>query len=193
MASPGRQPGSDLGRPLIDWEQAFAFFASLAPERRSYAAVASEFGVSIRTVERHGRSEQWQQRLRLINAQAAAETNSMLGRARAEQIGKLVKLIDASLVAYADRLRRGDVRIGPADLDRLYKLWQQLQHELAQPPETRAADEQPPSPDRSPEHTAAVIEALRETGTLSALGMHAVDPNDTSTPITAITNSTEED
>ncbi len=193
MASPGRQPGSDLGRPLIDWEQAFAFFASLAPERRSYAAVAAEFGVSVRTVERHGRSEQWQQRLRLINAQAAQETNSMLGQARAEQIGKLVKLIDASLVAYADRLRRGDVRIGPADLDRLYKLWQQLQHELAQPPEPQAADEQPAAPARSPEHTAAVIEALRETGTLSALGMHAVDPNDTSTPITAITNSTEED
>jgi hypothetical protein len=193
VASPRRQPGSDLGRPLIDWEQAFAFFASLAPERRSYAAVAAEFGVSVRTVERHGRSEQWQQRLRLINTQAAAETDNMLGHARADQIGKLVKLIDASLVAYAERLRRGDVRIGPADLDRLYKLWQQLQHELAQPPEPQAADEQPAAPLRSPEHTAAVIEALRETGTLSALGMHTVDPNDSSNPITPITTSTEED
>ena len=192
MASPGRKPGSDLGRPLIDWEQAFAFFASLPPERRSYAAVAAEFGVSVRTVERHGRSEQWQQRLRLINAQAAAETNSMLGRARAEQIGKLVKLIDASLVAYAERLRRGDVRIGPADLDRLYKLWQQLQHELARPPEPQP-DQQPLSPARSPEHTAAVIEALRETGTLSALGLHAVDPNETSNPITTSSTRMEED
>src|SRR6266851_4987616 len=179
-------------RAAIDWEAAFAFFASLSPERRSYAAVAAEFGVSVRTVERHGRSEQWQQRLRLIKAQAAAETNSMLGSARAEQIGKLVKLIDASLVAYAERLRRGYVRIGPADLDRLYKLWQQLQHELAQPPEPEV-DEQPASPARSPEHTAAVIEALRETGTLSALGMHAVDPNDTTTPLRPITTSTEED
>ena len=149
--------------------------------------------MSVRTVERHGRSEQWQQRLRLINAQAAAETNSMLGSARAEQIGKLVKLIDASLVAYAERLRRGDVRIGPADLDRLYKLWQQLQHELVEPPEPEADGEQPPAPARSPEHTAAVIEALRETGTLSALGMHAVDPNDTTTPLRPITTSTEED
>jgi hypothetical protein len=59
----------------------------------------------VRTVEKHGRQDKWKQRLRGINAQVAAETNSSLRQSRAEQIGKLVKLIDATLIAYADKLR----------------------------------------------------------------------------------------
>lgn len=48
-ARDSRQPGSDRGRPACDWEQAFVYWAALPPERRSYAAVAAEFGVSART------------------------------------------------------------------------------------------------------------------------------------------------
>ena len=50
MAEGVGRGGSDLGRPAIDWEQAFAFYASLPAERRSYQAVADKFGVSVRTV-----------------------------------------------------------------------------------------------------------------------------------------------
>ena len=35
MATPERKPGSDLGRPAIDWNSAFAFYASLPPDRRT--------------------------------------------------------------------------------------------------------------------------------------------------------------
>jgi hypothetical protein len=172
--APRRKPGRDPGRPAIDWEQAFTFYASLSPERRSYQMVAAQFGVSVRTVERHGREEGWRQRLREIKARVAAETNSSLGQARAEQIGKLAGLIDATLIGYADKLRRGELRMTPADLDRLHKLWGQLSEELAQPDEAR--DEQSPSlSPRSPEHVAAVVEALADSGALEQFRLRLAD------------------
>ena len=172
-----RQPGSDLGRPAIDWEQAFAYYASLQPDGRCYQAVADEFGVSVRTVEKHGRNEQWKQRLQAIKTQAAAEINRALGQARAEHLVDLAKLIEASLIGYAEKLRRGDVRMGPADLDRLHKLWRQLSDELNQPSEPASTDPAPAAT-RPAEHTAAVIEALIETGTLAALGLQAANSED---------------
>ena len=169
MATEPNQSGSRLGRPAVDWEKAFVFYAALPAQTRSYGAVASEFGVSPRTVERQGRQKKWAQRLAEIDAVAAADTDQRLGRARAEQTVKLRKLIDATFIAYADNLRRGDVRIGPADLDRLHKLWRQLDNELEHPP-PRAVT---PAVTRTPEHNAAVLQALQETGALDALGLYA--------------------
>jgi hypothetical protein len=116
MAAPSPKPGSDLGRPAIDWEQAFAHYAALPPERRCYQAVADQFGVSVRTVQTHGRLAKWAERLHLINAEVAAEANIALGHARAEQITKLMKLIDASLIGYAEPPRRGEMRMTAVDL-----------------------------------------------------------------------------
>ena len=48
------------GRAAIDWQQAFLFYAGLPPQQRTYQAVADQFGVSVRTVERHGMNEHWQ-------------------------------------------------------------------------------------------------------------------------------------
>jgi hypothetical protein len=178
-ANGARRAGSDLGRAAIDWEQAFAYYASLPAEGRCYQAVAEKFGVSVRTVEKHGRNEQWKQRLQAIKAQAAAETNRALGHARAEHLVDLAKLIEASLIGYAEKLRRGDVRMGPADLDRLHKLWRQLSDEVDQPNERANTDPPASAATRPPEHTAAVIHALLETGTLAALGLQAADSKDT--------------
>jgi hypothetical protein len=169
MATERSQSGSRLGRAVVDWEKAFVFYAALPAQTRSYGAVATEFGVSPRTVERQGRQRGWTQRLSEIDAAAAAETDQRLGQARAEQTVKLRKLIDVTFIAYADNLRRGDVRIGPADLDRLHKLWRQLDNELEHPP-ARAVT---PAVTRTPEHTAAVLQALREAGALDALGLHS--------------------
>jgi hypothetical protein len=66
--------------------------------------------------------------------------------------------------------------MSPADLERLYKLWRQLSEELDPPSSLERATTR--LPDRSPEHTAAVLEALRETGALQALGLTAVEPRD---------------
>ncbi len=167
--------GSDLGRPAIDWEAAFTFYASLPPERRSYQAVADQFVVSVRTVEKHGRQEGWKQRLAEIKARVAEETNSSLSAAHVEHLENLIKLTDALKIAFADQLRRGDMRQNPADLERMHKLRKQLIEELAEPALT--GPEQPglaPSP-RTPEHTADVIKALQDSGALEALGLQALE------------------
>lgn len=172
-----RQPGSDRGRPACDWAKAFIFWAALPAERRSYAAVAAEFGVSVRTVERHGCLERWQHRLGGINEQAAAETDARLAQEKAALVGRLRMLIGATLTAYTDRLRRDEIRISPADLDRLLKLWQQLDQELDSPPRALSA-ESAPVPARSAEQAAAVVQALAESGALTELGLQIVGRHD---------------
>lgn len=169
--------GSDLGRPAIDWEAAFTFYASLPPDQRSYQAVADEFGVSVRTVEKHGRQEGWKQRLAEIRARVVEETNSSLSAANVEHLKNVIKLTDALKIAFADQLRRGDMPQRPADLERMHKLRTQLIEELAEPAEHDSGQPVSPAPSpRTPEHTAEVIRALQESGALEALGLYAADP-----------------
>jgi hypothetical protein len=166
MADKGnRQRGA---RAAIDWEAAFAFYAALPPAERSYAAVATEFGVSVRTVETHGREDRWKERLREIRAETRKRTLDALTEARVEEIEKLRRLIDASLVGYADNLRSG-MRMSPADLERLNRLSLALSEEAAAPQLT--PDETAEQPERTIEHASAVIDALAETGALKALGL----------------------
>jgi hypothetical protein len=171
MSSPGgRQPRSERGRAAIDWEQAFAFYAALSAPSRSYAAVAAEFGVSVRTVETHGRGEGWRERLRAIEREAARATDDSVREAKVGQLQKLLKLIDASLIGYADKLRQGEVRMTPADLERLHRLWRELGAELGEQGDTEPFKPAAP-PDRTPAHRRAVVEALEQCGALERLGL----------------------
>jgi hypothetical protein len=166
--------GSGSGRPALDWEQAFAYYAALPPSERTYAAVAKQFGVSARTVERHGREEHWQQRLGEIKAEVAASTNTTIAQNRVEQALKTIRLIDATLIGYADKLRRGEMRMVPGDLEKLSRLSEQLMSELAAPAATTSAPAAVTSAPRSAEHLAAVLEALAESGALEALGLQQI-------------------
>jgi hypothetical protein len=168
VASGRRQPGSDRGRPAIDWEQAYAYYAALPPERRSYEAVAVEFGVSVRTVEKHGRRGGWRERVRALEAQAAAELDRQLGQARVKQLADVQKLIEASLLSYAQQLRNGDVQIKAADLPRLFKLLLELWQQPLEPPAaaTAARAVEQTAAERSPEHKLHVLRALHESGAL---------------------------
>src|SRR5438270_1308810 len=164
MAANERKPGPNLGRSSTDWEAAFACYASLPPRQRCYQAVADEFGVSIRTVEKQGRNRHWKQRLRAINAETAAKTNDAISQARADHLSNLGKLVEATLIGYADKLRRGEMRISPADLERLHKLRQQLDDEITGLTGSLQSQRPTPAAPRAGEHTAAVIDALRESG-----------------------------
>jgi hypothetical protein len=126
VASPSRQPGSDRGRAAIDWEAAFAYFASLPPEARSYGTVATSFGVSRRTVETHGRRGGWHERVAAIEADAARHADERLGRARADQLADFHRVIEASCVAYARQLASGQVKVTASDLVGLIKISLQL-------------------------------------------------------------------
>jgi hypothetical protein len=90
---------------------------------------------------------------------------------------KTIRLIDATYIGYADKLRRGEMRMVPGDLEKLNRLLEQLTAELAAPaPPAAAAAASPP---RSPEHLAAVIAALAESGALEPLGLQPIPPPET--------------
>jgi hypothetical protein len=108
-----RTPQRRRGRPAIDWNGAFLHFAALPPERRSYAAVAAEFAVSVRTVERHGLAERWRERALELDRDALASAAERIVEQRAARLSDLEKLVEASLVGYAQKLREGKVRLGP--------------------------------------------------------------------------------
>jgi hypothetical protein len=172
MADSARKPGSDRGRAALDWEAAYAYYAALPPERRSYDAVAREFAVSVRTVEKRGRLGRWRERVRTIEAQAGAELDRQLGQARVKQIADVEKLIEASFLTYAQQLRNGDVQIKAADLPRLVKLLLDLWQEPAAPEPAltgSAARTVPSATERSLGHKLEVLRALHESGALPPL------------------------
>src|SRR3954469_24475229 len=100
-----RKRGSDLGRPAIDWQEAFVYYASLPADKRNYRAVATHYRISVRTVETPGLRERWKERARQVDREAAAAAMEQLAKDRARTLADVEKLIDASEVTYAQNLR----------------------------------------------------------------------------------------
>ncbi len=91
-------------------EEAFAFFASLPAETRSYAEVAKKFGVGIATVKRWGSTGQWRQRL---NKREARIVRQAADRAEATEVdarNRRTKLVELGLIKLASAIAKGDVR-----------------------------------------------------------------------------------
>jgi hypothetical protein len=154
-------------RAVIDWEgEAFTVYVA----EGSYAAVARHFGVSVRTVETHGRRDRWKHRRREIEQEAAQRNRELLVSGRVEEVQRIQELIDASLLGYSERLREG-MRMTPADLERLNRLSRALLDELDETTSPDAAAAAARSPERSVEHAQAVIVALAEAGALEELGL----------------------
>jgi hypothetical protein len=119
----------DVGKPLpagrteksarryADREAAFARWVEL----RSYAAIAAEFGVKPRSVERWAHDGAWKQRLRAIEAAAARKVDRELGNRRAKQLADFQQLIEDSSIEYARQLASGQVRITASDFVGLIK------------------------------------------------------------------------
>jgi hypothetical protein len=111
-----------VGRARVDREAAFQYWASLPPDGRSYAAVATRFGISPRSIERYARDGAWRERLREIEAEAARRADEELGHRRAKQLADFHQLIEASCVTYARQLASGQVRITASDFVGLIKV-----------------------------------------------------------------------
>jgi hypothetical protein len=163
-----RKPGSDRGRPAIDWEQAFVYYASLPRESRTYQLVADAFAVSRRTVENHGRLEHWAERIGAIEVEAAAKADGELGRAWAERIADIDRLVEASFLTYAQQLRSGAVRITASEFVGLAKLLLHLHGEPGERIEL-TVEASPRRPQPSPERMLEVVRALQDSGALAAL------------------------
>lgn len=165
-----RPAGSDRGRPAIDWEEAFLAYASLPDNERSYRAVAEAYGISVRTVETHGRTGQWKERLARIKQEAAAAADEQLAEARVEKLAELELLIDASLTSYAQQLRAGSVKVVPADLLRLFKLREELWTQEASQRGARHLEiEADLDPDDAEQRKLELVAALVEAGAFERL------------------------
>jgi hypothetical protein len=165
-----RKPGSDRGRPALDWEQAFLFYAALPPEQRDYAAVAAEFEVSARTVERHGRKERWRERARELDREASTTAAARLVEERAARLSDLERLVEASFLGIAQKLREGTLRLSAADLPRLHKLLRELWQEPLPEPSEPSAAQLGGDESASLEHKLQVLQALQEAGVLEQRG-----------------------
>lgn len=163
---PAKKTSSKAGRAAIDWQEAFLYYAGLPPPQRTYNAVAAQFGVSGRTVERHGLNERWADRAREIDRQALAEAAAAVSRGRADQLANVQKLIEGSLLRYAQQLSDGRIRLSPSDLPRLVKLLNELWADEPEPalPTTPA----PTTPVVPVEHMRDVLRGLYESGALDA-------------------------
>jgi hypothetical protein len=154
------------GRP-IDWEgDAFALYLELG----TCAGVAQHLGASVRTVQTHCARGRWRQRRREIQQEAAQRSHELLISERVQKAQKIEELIDASLLEYSQRLQEG-MRMTPADLERLYRLWRNLidvRDEAATENVGQSVDK---PPERTVEHAHAVITALAEAGALEPLGL----------------------
>jgi hypothetical protein len=121
-----RRPGSDQGRAAIDWQEAFLFYAALPAELRDYRTVADKFGVSRRTVERHGRQDRWKLQARELDRDSVRLAAERLREERADKLVDTEKLIEATYVSYANQLVAGAVRITPHHVAKLFELREQI-------------------------------------------------------------------
>src|SRR5690348_16967102 len=105
-----RKPGSNLGRAATDWNAAFLTYAALPAPERSYQKVADLHAVSVRTVERYGREQNWRARAAALDRETQTIAAARLAEERASKLGDIEKLADATLVYYAGLIRDRKVK-----------------------------------------------------------------------------------
>lgn len=84
---------TDGYRSKIDWDEAFAFYASLGPTRRC-GEVAAKFGVSETSVRKHATAGTWRERAEILDRQAAQQAERAVVRDRSERIAHTIRLVD---------------------------------------------------------------------------------------------------
>ncbi len=103
-------------------EEAFAYFASLPPEQRTYAAVAEKFGVNPTTVKRWGTRGGWQKRLAQRAVNVARKAADRLEDGEVSAKARQLKLLELALVKLVNGIAEGTVRGSYGDLERLIRL-----------------------------------------------------------------------
>jgi hypothetical protein len=171
-----RAAGSNRGRAVIDWQEAFLLYASLPAEQRDYQSVADKFAVSRRTVERHGRLDHWKQRARELDQESVRTAAERLRDQRADKLIDTEKLVEATYISYANQLIAGSVKLTPNHLVKLFQLrqliWGLQDDESVDQPEQVAS----PQADLS-EHKLQVLRVLDDVGALQQL-LHRVPADD---------------
>ncbi len=103
-------------------EEAFALFSSLAPEERSYAAVAEKLGVNLTTVKRWGSKGNWRQRLQQRDLAIARQAADRAEAAQVDARTRQAKLVELGLIKLANAIAQGEIKGSFGDLDKLVRL-----------------------------------------------------------------------
>jgi DNA-binding transcriptional MerR regulator len=103
-------------------EKAFAFYASLPPEQRQYAAVAEHFGVSLATVRLWGSKGNWRRRVLEKEIETVRKAADRVQATEMDTRTKHGKLVELGLVKLATAIAREEVKPTYGDLDRLVRL-----------------------------------------------------------------------
>jgi hypothetical protein len=100
----------------IDWDRAFAFFASLEPTERSFQRVADEFPVSYTSVKKHAKAERWIERAEALDKRAAEQANRQIVKARSERIADVIEIAVEARRVYLEQLKGGEHEVKGSDV-----------------------------------------------------------------------------
>jgi len=164
------------GRPATDWDEAFVYYASLPDGQRTYGAVAERFGVSVRTVERHGREDSWRERVKRHKRDAARTVDGELTARRKDALNTQLALVEETTAWYGEQLLAGTVKVTPSDLVRLIAAHQQLGEAIALAQSVPAdVTKAAPTEEQRLEHKLDVLRALLRAGQLDDV-LDVLDP-----------------
>lgn len=99
-------------------EKAYAFYLSLG-DRRNYAQVAKEMGVSLPTIKRWSKAGGWTSRVRESEAEAA---RAVIDRFQSDQTAhteRNLKMVRAALMVIARGIADGKIKVQLSDFPRL--------------------------------------------------------------------------
>jgi hypothetical protein len=102
-------------------QQAFEVYAAGGP-RRTYKQVASQLGVSERTVRHWANQGKWRQRLGEREAQAARQMADQVIGSSVAHAARNRKMVELALMKVIKAINSDKVRIQVGDLDRLLRL-----------------------------------------------------------------------
>lgn len=137
--------------------------------------MADAYQVSVRTVERHARTDAWRQKAREFDGSAIARAREQLCDERAEALVDTERLIGASFVTYASQLQHGEVKVTPADVARLHKLRNEIWAERDDHTDIKFGDEPQTDPIDPTERKLQVVRALDDAGVLRQILEAALD------------------
>lgn len=102
--------------------EAFEFYYAMG-SARSYEKVAQEFNKSLTTVGKWGKSENWQEEVKLRDIEQLKENRRLSLLGRRNKAKEYKKIVEASIGQYVDKLKKGKIEIKSVkDLETLIKL-----------------------------------------------------------------------
>ena len=96
-------------------KQAFETYYTLGP-RRTYAAVAERFGVSMSTIKNWSRAFRWRRMLQVRQAWQTQQVTEHMDQVLQERTDRARKLLDLALARMARYLADGKLKTAPRDL-----------------------------------------------------------------------------